>query len=250
MGRVGTEAGARREEEPAVDAVLQEASEPPVVEAIGDVHEEKGAALGRVDTEAQTIEILYDADTDPDPLLSDPDNVYASSVGDVYVAEDPGDLQIVALTPTGGVVPVVRLPTATHTEITGPALDPSGTRLYFSSQRNPGLTFEVTGPFAPIPKVPGMSGLARALLAAVPRIDSREVVKSIPGVPPDGTRPQPGCAFAPRCADRKTECTAHVPALWAAGTGHRVACPLAPDVVPPDGLAADGLPVVKEDSAG
>jgi uncharacterized protein len=34
-------------------------------------------------------------------------------------------------------------------EITGPAFDPSGTRLYFSSQRSPtsGTTYEVTGPF-------------------------------------------------------------------------------------------------------
>ncbi len=34
-------------------------------------------------------------------------------------------------------------------EITGPAFDPSGTRLYFSSQRggDGGLTYEITGPF-------------------------------------------------------------------------------------------------------
>ena len=36
-------------------------------------------------------------------------------------------------------------------EITGPAFDPSGTRLYFSSQRGKngfnGITYEVTGPF-------------------------------------------------------------------------------------------------------
>ncbi|MGH7785833.1 MAG: translocation protein TolB, partial [Candidatus Binatia bacterium] len=39
-------------------------------------------------------------------------------------------------------------------EIAGPAFDPSGRRLYFSSQRAPygmmsgGITYEVTGPFA------------------------------------------------------------------------------------------------------
>ena len=33
----------------------------------------------------------------------------------------------------------------TGSEITGPAFDPSGRRLYFSSQRNPGATYEVTG---------------------------------------------------------------------------------------------------------
>jgi secreted PhoX family phosphatase len=30
-------------------------------------------------------------------------------------------------------------------EITGPAFNPDYTRLYFSSQRNPGTTYEVTG---------------------------------------------------------------------------------------------------------
>jgi hypothetical protein len=37
-----------------------------------------------------------------------------------------------------------------RSEITGPAFDPSGTRLYFSSQRGAagwGITYEVTGPF-------------------------------------------------------------------------------------------------------
>jgi hypothetical protein len=39
-----------------------------------------------------------------------------------------------------------------RSEITGLAFDPSGTRLYFSSQRGPapggaGITYEVTGPF-------------------------------------------------------------------------------------------------------
>ena len=33
-------------------------------------------------------------------------------------------------------------------EITGPAFSPDGRRLYFSSQRNPGTTYEVTGPWA------------------------------------------------------------------------------------------------------
>nr|MBK7069613.1 PD40 domain-containing protein [Deltaproteobacteria bacterium] len=40
-----------------------------------------------------------------------------------------------------------------NSEVTGPAFDPSGTRLYFSSQRGlntgtgSGWTFEITGPF-------------------------------------------------------------------------------------------------------
>ena len=113
---------------------------------------------GRVwalDTHANSIEILYDQSTPGGQALTHIDNVYVSSFGDVYVAEDPGDLQIVALTPTGNVVPVLQVTRQTGTEITGPALSPDGTRLYFSSQRGPGpignfgVTYEVTGPFLP-----------------------------------------------------------------------------------------------------
>jgi hypothetical protein len=41
----------------------------------------------------------------------------------------------------------VRLTGAANSEITGPVLNPAGKRLYFSSQRNPGATYEITGPF-------------------------------------------------------------------------------------------------------
>jgi len=117
---------------------------------------------GRVwalDTNASTIEILYDQSTPGGQALTDVDNVYVSSFGDVYVAEDPGNLQIVALTPTGNVVPVLEVTRQRGSEITGPALSPDGTRLYFSSQRalGPvgyhGATYEVTGPFLPTPEV-------------------------------------------------------------------------------------------------
>ncbi|HEX2486234.1 MAG TPA: translocation protein TolB, partial [Myxococcota bacterium] len=48
---------------------------------------------------------------------------------------------------------VLRLDGHSNSEIAGPALDPSGRRLYFSSQRGAngigiGTTYEVTGPFA------------------------------------------------------------------------------------------------------
>ncbi len=106
--------------------------------------------IWRIDTETDEISILYDYATSSTPELSGVDNVYATPAGDVYVAEDPGNNQIVALTAGGAVKPVVQLVGVSGTEITGPCLDPSGTRLYFSSQRNPGVTFEVTGPFAPV----------------------------------------------------------------------------------------------------
>jgi len=102
---------------------------------------------------------LFPADT----TLNGVDNITVSAGGDVLVAEDSDDMQIQALTPDGQLVPVLQL--TGHVvggffpgEITGPAFDPSGTRLYFSSQRGTdadfvaqgkliGVTFEVTGPF-------------------------------------------------------------------------------------------------------
>jgi secreted PhoX family phosphatase len=129
------------------------------------------ARIWALDTNANTIEILYDQSTPGGQGLTHLDNVYVSAFGDVYVAEDPGDLQIVALTPTGNVVPVLQVTGQSGTEITGPALSPNGTRLYFSSQRAPGLsgnlgvTYEVTGPFLPTPAVPSLGSLGRMVLA-------------------------------------------------------------------------------------
>ena len=54
-------------------------------------------------------------------------------------------MQIVLVRDNGATYPVVELPDVAGSEITGPAFDPSGTRLYFSSQRNPGRTYEVAG---------------------------------------------------------------------------------------------------------
>ena len=103
--------------------------------------------IWQLDPAANTIRILYDYATARNPVLSSVDNVYTTPCGDVLVAEDPGNLEIVALTPGGLALPIVRLVGVPGTEITGPALSPDGSRLYFSSQRNPGKTFEVSGPF-------------------------------------------------------------------------------------------------------
>lgn len=102
----------------------------------------------RIDTATDSIDMIYDRATEPMNVLSNPDNVFAASSGDVYVAEDPGDLQIVALTPAGRVIPIVQVTDQPGSEVTGPALSPDGTRLYFSSQRSPGTTYEVRGPFS------------------------------------------------------------------------------------------------------
>lgn len=106
-----------------------------------------------LDTATQEFTILYDAGTSPTPILTGVDNVEITPDGDVLVAEDGGDLQIVAITPSGIILPILQLVGHDSSEITGPAFDPSRTRLYFSSQRGTtgsssgGMTFEVTGPF-------------------------------------------------------------------------------------------------------
>jgi secreted PhoX family phosphatase len=105
------------------------------------------------DTRREMISIFYDDDRFETPVLTGVDNLVVSAGGDVLVAEDGGNMQVVALTPDGSVLPLVQVDGHDRSEITGPAFDPSGERLYFSSQRGPtnnplrGITYEVSGPF-------------------------------------------------------------------------------------------------------
>lgn len=101
----------------------------------------------------QTLSKVYDAASPPDGPLTGVDNVTVLPDGRLLVAEDGGDMQICMVTGSGA-APILQIEGQSESEITGPALDPSGTRLYFSSQRGgrtapgPGITYEVTGPFA------------------------------------------------------------------------------------------------------
>jgi oligopeptide transport system ATP-binding protein len=65
-----------------------------------------------------------------------------------------------------------------------------------------------------------------ALLAALPRIDRRrhELLKSIPGAPPNLLVAPHGCPFAPRCEYVFEKCRAENPALIPIGVGHTTAC--------------------------
>jgi len=125
----------------------------------------------RIDPSTRHIEIIYDFASARSKLLHNVDNVFAAPTGDVYVAEDPGDLQIVALTASGKTKPIVQVTGQRDTEITGPALSPDGTRLYFSSQRHPGTTYEVSGPFsgvsAPVPALGSIKKLVQGAGIAV-----------------------------------------------------------------------------------
>ncbi len=113
---------------------------------------------GRVwelDLAAQQLTVLYDDSTPSGAPLTGVDNItrHAPS-GDLFVAEDGGNLELCLIT-TGDaedvVAPFLRLVGHDASEITGPAFSPDGTRLYVSSQRGTdgvtGVTFEVTGPF-------------------------------------------------------------------------------------------------------
>ena len=67
-------------------------------------------------------------------------------------AEDRDNKEICGISnKTNEAFPILRIQGHGKSEVTGPAFDPSGTRLYFSSQRGKngfnGITYEVTGPF-------------------------------------------------------------------------------------------------------
>lgn len=95
--------------------------------------------------------------------LTGVDNVVFNDAGELYVAEDGGNMELVLITPDRMVTPFLRIVGQDGSEIAGPAFDPSGTRLYLSSMRGTsgqfstdGITYEITGPFnttraAPIP---------------------------------------------------------------------------------------------------
>lgn len=98
----------------------------------------------------QQLSVAYDVKTSTNPILSGVDNVVITASGDVLVAEDGGDMQIVVLTPDERVIPLVQVMGHEKSEVTGPAFDPSHQRLYFSSQRGSlgknegGITYEIT----------------------------------------------------------------------------------------------------------
>lgn len=104
------------------------------------------------DVQRQHLSIVYNAALYPRPVLTGVDNITANAAGDLLIAEDKGDMQIVVLA-AGKILPLLQLTGHDRSEITGPAFSPDGSRLYFSSQRGKtgraedGMTFEISGPF-------------------------------------------------------------------------------------------------------
>jgi secreted PhoX family phosphatase len=102
-----------------------------------------------------TYELAYDDNlVNPGPApLTGVDNITGATSGDLYVAEDGGNMEICMITPDDRISVFLRLNGHSSSELAGPAFNPAGNRLYFSSQRGTsgsssgGITYCVTGPF-------------------------------------------------------------------------------------------------------
>ena len=110
------------------------------------------------DARRKRIEKLFDRQLALDSSLDAVDNVTVTAVGDVLVCEDGGNMEIGLITSDREVSPLIRFTGPDHesSEVTGVVFDPSGTRMYLTSQRafppaagspGPGAVYEVTGPF-------------------------------------------------------------------------------------------------------
>jgi len=102
------------------------------------------------ETVTETIEVLYDAHATGGPLRN-ADNLTVSLSGDVFACEDRDNLEICVISREREVAPFLQVTGTAHdqSELTGVVFDPSGSRLFFASQRGfgPGVIYEVTGPF-------------------------------------------------------------------------------------------------------
>jgi hypothetical protein len=131
-----------------------------------------------VDLPTQRHSVVWDGSGHRQPLVGIGDLTVAPASGDLFVAEDRGDMELVLIGTEGLVAPFCRMVGDDHrfSAITGPCFDPSGTRLYVSSLRgrgealvrdvveaidwgdgvegrHVGVTYEVSGPFRPRPAV-------------------------------------------------------------------------------------------------
>lgn len=104
----------------------------------------------RFDITTSQIDVIYDFASATHPHLNGVDNITITASGDVLVAEDGGDMQIILLGPDGLVLPVVQITGQSESEICGPAFDPAFQYLYFASQTGPtnkpedGILYEIS----------------------------------------------------------------------------------------------------------
>jgi len=100
-------------------------------------------------TVTHQLGVVYDAAKYKQPVLTGVDNICASANGDLIVAEDGGDMQVVVVPVKGEPFVLLTLHGQAQSEITGVAWSPDYSRLYFSSQRGSkgedgdGITYEL-----------------------------------------------------------------------------------------------------------
>ncbi|NOZ51546.1 MAG: DUF839 domain-containing protein [Gammaproteobacteria bacterium] len=109
--------------------------------------------IWQFDVASQTMTILYDIESYSNSVLVGVDGLAILPTGEIFVAEDGGDMQIVAITTDMQILPIVQVEDQPNSELTGVAFNRHGNKLYFSSQRGTlgtsagGITYEISGPF-------------------------------------------------------------------------------------------------------
>ncbi len=108
--------------------------------------------IWQYNTKTNRLSVYYDVKTSANPILSGVDNIAVAPTGELLIAEDGGDMQIVGLSQDHKTFPLITVLNQDRSELTGLAFTPDGRRLYFSSQRgysgkkNNGITYEVEFP--------------------------------------------------------------------------------------------------------
>ncbi len=142
-----------------------------------------------LDPNIMRLSVLYDAAAVASPVYTGVDQIVIAPWGDLMCAEDGGDMQVIVLGADGSINVFAQLTGVPGSEITGLAFDPSGTRLYVTSQRNPGRTYEISGPFPTLSPPPPAGGPATTRFEPLPPVrilDTREGLGAAARpVPPD-----------------------------------------------------------------
>jgi len=105
------------------------------------------------DTSTSVLDVLYDGVATPEAGLTGLDNITVSRSGDLFGCEDNGEeefsIGIISRERVASRFLTVSGPNHSGSELAGVIFDPSGTRMYFASQRafGTGAVYEVTGPF-------------------------------------------------------------------------------------------------------
>lgn len=113
------------------------------------------------DARKNLIDVLFDRELARDSSLDAVDNVTISPRGDVLVCEDGGNMEIGLITSQRAVSPLLRFTGSQQegSEVCGVVFDPSGKRMYCTSQRafgvagapGGGAVYEISGPFGTLP---------------------------------------------------------------------------------------------------